>query len=228
MLCATFVPCYCYYYCYCYCYCYLLLFAGIPATPAMRSNIKQNKIKSNKYRLYSGIMDHGQALMKEQYPHIRGFYSIASMDRLPCTQPPYDQHFVQILLFKAFKGNHWIVISDVFSPKGTLDVYDSSNASRIPISEKLEAHEKLEVHEKLEAQVASFFHQSITKTTMSWPEIQQQRGNYDCGLFALAFATSLCAGIDPRTLHLDQDHMRAHLIKCITDKIMQPFSAESR
>ena len=37
---------------------------------------------------------------------------------------------------------------------------------------------------------------------------QKQRGGTDCGVFAIAAATSICNGHDPSTLHYDQHAMR--------------------
>ena len=58
-------------------------------------------------------------------------------------------------------------------------------------------------------QVASFTRTSKTKITALLPQIQRQQSTTDCGLFSLAFATSLCAGTDPCTLRFDQIQMRA-------------------
>ena len=51
---------------------------------------------------------------------------------------------------------------------------------------------------------------TITHTSVQW-----QSGSSDCGLFALAFATSLCQGFDPANISYDQQQMRNHLLQCI-------------
>ena len=62
---------------------------------------------------------------------------------------------------------------------------------------------------------------------------QKQEGFKDCGLFAIANATSLCFGDDPTFLlfeqqqmreHLfEQQQMREHLLVCIKKGEMTPF-----
>ena len=44
--------------------------------------------------------------------------------------------------------------------------------------------------------------------------VQMQAGGSDCGLFAIAFATSLCYGQSAGNFHFDQSAMRKHLINC--------------
>ena len=48
-------------------------------------------------------------------------------------------------------------------------------------------------------------------------DVQVQEGTNDCGLFAIAFATALCNGVDPYSLSLDQKSMREHLLNCVEE-----------
>ena len=43
---------------------------------------------------------------------------------------------------------------------------------------------------------------------------QNQIGENDSGVYALAFATSLAFGVDPASQVYDQDRMRYHLANC--------------
>ena len=52
---------------------------------------------------------------------------------------------------------------------------------------------------------------------------QKQQGFRDCGLFAIANATSLCFGDDPTFLEFEQNEMRQHLLDCIEKGQMTPF-----
>ena len=45
-------------------------------------------------------------------------------------------------------------------------------------------------------------------------DVQSQNGADDCGVFAIAFATALCNGVDPHSLSLNQDEMREHSMNC--------------
>ena len=49
-------------------------------------------------------------------------------------------------------------------------------------------------------------------------KIQKQKGNIDCGVFAIAIATSLAYGIDPASREFQQDLMRQHLCQCLQAK----------
>lgn len=50
-----------------------------------------------------------------------------------------------------------------------------------------------------------------------------QGGTYDCGVFAIAFATSIAHGIDPVKSYYDQKKMRRHLYDCLTAGKLTPF-----
>ena len=58
-------------------------------------------------------------------------------------------------------------------------------------------------------------------------DVQWQSGTSDCGLFSVAFATSLCCGLDPSTLNFDQLQMRSHLLKCIEAERIMSFPTRS-
>ena len=59
-------------------------------------------------------------------------------------------------------------------------------------------------------------------------KVQKQINSSDCGLFALAFATDLCHGVDPQTQAYDQENMRAHYVDCLESQEMVPFPKTSR
>ena len=42
--------------------------------------------------------------------------------------------------------------------------------------------------------------------SLVFPDVQQQPNHYDCGLFALAYASSVCNNLDPATINYDQHH----------------------
>ncbi len=58
--------------------------------------------------------------------------------------------------------------------------------------------------------------------------VQQQRGTADCGMFAVAFAISLCTGSDPVTLTFEQMKMRDHLLQCFEKRKITPFPLSQR
>ena len=52
---------------------------------------------------------------------------------------------------------------------------------------------------------------------------QLQVGVYDCGLFVLAFCTSLALGEDLSDIKFDQARMRNHLEHCFENKYLSSF-----
>lgn len=47
--------------------------------------------------------------------------------------------------------------------------------------------------------------------------------SFDCGLFAIAFATAEAHGKDPKACCFDQSAMRQHLYKCFSRRKLTPF-----
>ena len=54
-------------------------------------------------------------------------------------------------------------------------------------------------------------------------DVPIQSGSYDCGLFAIAFATALALGEKPELFFFDQWNMRAHLRQCLESGEMKMF-----
>ena len=48
-------------------------------------------------------------------------------------------------------------------------------------------------------------------------------GGYDCGLFAIAFATAEAHGKDPDVCNFNQAAMRQHLYRCFSSRKLTPF-----
>ena len=59
-------------------------------------------------------------------------------------------------------------------------------------------------------------------------DVQKQRGGDDCGLFALAFATTLCAGDNPSETNYIQQQLREHLISSLENNTITPFPKRPR
>ena len=94
-----------------------------------------------------------------------------------------DGTFVQIL---NIHDTHWICVTNVDSKSNEVKVYDSMCTGDIPMNTK-------EV-------VASLVRLSQTYIFLTFPDVQQQVGSSDCGLYSLAFANTLSSRIDPAKL----------------------------
>ena len=102
-------------------------------------------------------------------------------------------------------GNHWLTIA-ASKQKGPVEVFDSLKPAKLTAS-------TLQSIKKFHGQTC------LVKLMNN----QKQEGFKDCGLFAIANATSLCFGDDPTFLLFEQQQMREHLLVCIEKGEMTPF-----
>ena len=107
-------------------------------------------------------------------------------------------------------NSHWLCMSSIGCPSDEVAIYDS----RL---------KKSKVHPQIIRQIASLYPTSGPLLKLRVMSSQGQSGGSDCGLFAIATATSLCHGIPPSTVLWEQKRMRAHLIECLESGKMTPF-----
>lgn len=151
-----------------------------------------------------------QLLLRASFPHLNG---------LQATCYQLTKHldnvtnFIQVL---HVNKNHWAVVSSTpphpphnDSQCPYVNYYDSSYSKMPENAER----------------IISFLlaGNSINKLTVNCIPISKQTGSSDCGLYAIAVATSLAHGIDPQTQDFRQNEMRQHLIQCISNKKMTVF-----
>ncbi|KAL2098312.1 hypothetical protein ACEWY4_007519 [Coilia grayii] len=155
-------------------------------------------------------IDHAMALLRAQYPHIGGLLSTTSLGLLTHVPPPSTQWFVQII---NISGNHWVAVSTLGCQVGYVNVYDSLHQTYT---------------EDFAAQVTSLFCFAGNTVRLQWPDVQQQKGASDCGLFAIANSLTLCRGEDPRNVQYHQGYMRAHLCSSLQAGVLTPFPSMVR
>ena len=107
------------------------------------------------------------------------------------------------------RGDHWLVMPTIGCSDSEVKIFDSVYSS---IEE-----ETLKLACKLLGRLANI-------TVVGIPK---QLGGQDCGLFAIAIATSLATGGDPAELVYDQAAMRAHFVKCFENLCLSPFPCTS-
>ena len=145
---------------------------------------------------------------KAQYISICWF-SVVAVLAVQYAMEPQKGEFVQIL---NLQGNHWITVSNVGCQPGHINMYDS-------------LHMKLS--KDLKKLIADLLQHPGRTITVTHCNVQWQSGGSDCGVFAIAFATSICAGQDPTMKVFDQKKMRKHLITCLENAKMTPFPERS-
>ena len=57
--------------------------------------------------------------------------------------------------------------------------------------------------------------------------VQQQEGNWDCGLFSIAIAAEICFGNSPELATFNQQMMRRHLLDCFGKRRLTLFPKTS-
>ena len=115
--------------------------------------------------------------------------------------------FVQIL---NVNNLHWLTVSNIGCPKGTINVYDSLSNSG------------LSTH-TIKVIAGILFVTDLRKITINYIDVQTQSNCSDCGVFSLAFGISLCQGEDPSTISCITYQLRDHLYKCLENHKMSTF-----
>ncbi len=146
-----------------------------------------------------------QKVLKQQHPHINGL-----QDTLLQVNNAFDVHtgeFVQCLVVGRC---HWTVVSNIGCLPSVVRVYDSMN---------------MQLSSSAKKTVATLLHMGSSQITLEYMNVQQQKGASDCGLFAIANATTLCHGENPVMYEYHQEAMRSHLLACLQIKALLPFPA---
>ena len=143
-------------------------------------------------------------LLAEQFPDMGGLQDpvLGSVMQFDVVTGP----FVQIL----HDGDlHWVTAAS--APRGVaadVIVYDS-------------LYNDIGMHLKM--QIASLVHSGQPSLAYTVDCSQRQAGTVDCGVFAIACATSVCHGLLPQQAPYRQDIMRRHLQHCLRAGRMTPF-----
>lgn len=115
-------------------------------------------------------------------------------------------------------GSHWITLSNMCTKRANaVQVYDSGFGYNLSDS-------MVKIICTLSFNFLSEHDHLIVETA----DCQRQRGGSDCGLFALAFATELCHGVDPICRKFTQQDMRIHLSTSYHQGCLLPFPSTSR
>lgn len=134
-----------------------------------------------------------QGLLRQAFPHTNGLQDTCSLAMGKWES--VAETFVQVIYISP---GHWACLSDVFSRKGVVDLYDSMHTTPGQDS-------------SIVNQVCTILQSQQPCITIDIVNVMMQRGGSDCGLFALAMAADLCRGVDPYQARYTQDRMREHL-----------------
>ena len=104
---------------------------------------------------------------------------------------------------------HWLTVTNIGAESAAeVMVYDSLYPSISMFMQK---------------QIATLLHTSQKEIKVNIMNMQVQSGTCDCGLFAIATATSLVNGVHPGAVTFKQSEMRRHLYDCFRSGRLTSF-----
>ena len=156
-------------------------------------------LKSSSGWMNDRLINAGLSLLKQRFPNMVGLKNVVSVRTCGFSEECSENEFVQII--NCF-GNHIVLITNKSCKQNEVKVYDSMRTGDLCIDGK-EDIKKILVND--------------------FPDVQQQQGGSDCGLYALAFSFSLCSGTDPANLSYHLDEFRAHYLTCLKKKKITDF-----
>ena len=138
-------------------------------------------------------------MIKNQFPQFNGMMST----HLQMSKPLPNA--LQIL---HVDNCHWCLFSTVDCIPGELRIYDSSYTHLSFGTTKT---------------IAKLMHSDKQVITVHIMNVGKQRGSQDCGLYTIAFMTSLAYEKIPVTEVYEQEEMRPHLVSCFEKQSMSCF-----
>ena len=151
----------------------------------------------------SSLVSAAQKLLKKIVPHQGGFQETSL--GTTCGFAIEASEFTQVL---HNGSDHWLTISTVGAREAEVFVFDSLYKS---------------VSQSVKNQIAALLSTTAKSIQLNFISVQKQLGGCDCGLFALAYATSLVTGHNPARHVYAQNKMRKHLYNCLKSGEMEMF-----
>ena len=163
--------------------------------------------------LNDAIIYAAQSLLRDQTKgKVFGWQSTQCSKRDGMFQPiPPNSLFVQIL---HVHQSHWIVVSNIDGKSGgsfsdTVCIFDSDRP--------------LKLSHSIKKMVCSFFKAPSDALHFDIMNVQGQNNSFDCGVFAIAYATELAYGYDSVICCWDDGKMRQHLKHCLENGCITRF-----
>ncbi len=209
------------------------------------TNADKESLLSDHYWLNDSIINATQILLQSQYHNINGLQNVLlteieepKLRQLGCNASesspsgakrqkekiiyglkpiPKGLRFVQIVLDKNAFRNHWIVLSNVTTERpDTVRIYDS-DLDRIKRS--------IENYSERTINAIKRLMKDYEDIKVEIPLVCQQSDRCSGGVFAVAFAQTLCSGKKPSEILFSPDvkQLRSHLLFCLETKNMIQF-----
>ena len=152
--------------------------------------------------LENTVIQQAHVLLKKVNPSIQGLQRTSL--GVFCNFDNVDGDFIQIL---HTGGNQWVCVSSIGCEDGVVNLYDSPFHGVII--------------DDLELQVRNLLGNKFKKIYVM--PVQQQPNGSDCGVFAIAFATSFIYTLTPHVPQFHVSQMRPHLSACLKANVITPF-----
>ena len=163
---------------------------------------KDRKILRGQKWLNTDIMDAAQFIIA---------HSLGSVDQsvLYCRKPekfiPVDSDNLQLI----HNGKDYWVLTR--STNGQIQIFDSLRKS------------KQNVFTQRAIQCIYALYKSNGEIIADLMNVQRQKDDFSCGVFAIAYAADILSGISPVNSVYDVKELRPHLIKCLENEKLMPF-----
>lgn len=167
---------------------------------------KEDRISARNW-LTSGQINAAQRLLKDASPEVGGLLccTLGATFDFPKIK---EEKWLQIVHDGV---DHWVLVAKGFGKfDQCVDIYDSL------------ATPKWEKHHILSC-MSSLLGTSQQEMSYVVKNCQQQQNSFDCGVFAIAFATSLVFGQNPSDVIYNTHHLRKHLKNCLDIKKLSLF-----
>ena len=181
----------------------------IPPPKRRRQNLDNEDLAliTNRKMLNDAVVNKAQGLLHEQFPGVGGLEdtTLGPLNMFSIQKG----EFVQVL---HDGGLHWVCISNIGCKEHEVNYYDSLSGSGVSWY--------------LCKQIAAICHED-SELIINTKPVQKQNNSVDCGVYALAFATSLLNGVNPEERTYSVPNLRPHLLQCIQDGYMKVFPEEA-
>ena len=171
---------------------------------------QDEKILLSDQWLTATLINSGQNLLRQRYPNQQGLQDTSYLaDRLEWPSRP--DSFVQVVFLN---GNHWACLSNKFSKEGEVEFFDSLHTVPTSSTDAIvrQACTIMKTQRTLESLVLRVVDIEL-----------QDSDSGNCGLYALAVACDLCAGVDPFVVKYMEGKMRQHLWNCFNTRRISSF-----
>ena len=158
-------------------------------------------------------IDLAQQLLKKQFPIFGGLQDIALSEHYSLNVVKKDKPFIQVL----HNGSaHWICVFN-----------SDRNRSENNTCHILGSLFRGKITKNVEKKICALLlcKEPIIKVVIN--SVQQQENGVDCGVFAIAYGTSLAFGKNSTLCSYNMPLMRQHLVNCLEKEMMYPFPKQN-